>query len=68
MSVKIEESLCADCIHFKRLMIKEMRNSFSLKCEAQERYIKTPKRSCSYFEPVTWEMFLGMECGGEDEN
>jgi len=58
MGSNIEESLCGCCVHFRRLLIDEMRVSFSLKCAAQGRYIKTPKKSCSYYEPETWEKFL----------
>jgi len=58
MAVNIEESLCGKCLHFRRLLIKEMKTSFSLKCSAMGRYIKTPKKTCEHFEPETWEIFL----------
>lgn len=58
MGVNIEESLCGQCIHFRRLLIEEMRVSFSLKCSALGRYLKTPKKTCDHFEPLTWEVFL----------
>jgi len=64
MSVNIEESLCASCVNFRRLLIPEMKNTFSLKCEALGRYIKTPRKSCTDFEPMTWESFLEVENGG----
>lgn len=68
MSANIEESLCARCVHFRRLVIQEMRNTFSLKCEAQGKYIKKPRRSCGFYEPETWEIFLNTEEGEDNEN
>jgi len=68
MGVNIEESLCGGCIHFRRLLIAEMKNTFCLKCASMGRYLKTPKRSCDYYEPLTWEMFLDVEDGGTDED
>lgn len=64
--VVVEESKCAQCIHFRRLLIAEMKNCFSLKCAAADRYMKYPRKSCSMFQPETWEKFL--DDGGDDEN
>jgi hypothetical protein len=68
MGIIIEESICAQCIHFKRVLIPEMRNCFSLKCSAMDKYIKTPKKTCGRFEPETWEKFLEIPDGGTDED
>ncbi|PLX70989.1 MAG: hypothetical protein C0602_02850 [Denitrovibrio sp.] len=67
MSVNIEESLCAQCVHFRRLIIEEMKVSFTLKCAAKGRYLKAAKKSCDHYEPMTWEMFLEPE-NAEAEN
>lgn len=68
MSVNIEESLCGRCLHFRRLLLPEMKNTFSLKCAAMGRYIKTPRKTCDNFEPETWEIFLQAETGGSNED
>lgn len=68
MAINIEESLCGGCVHFRRLLLDEMKNTFSLKCASMGRYIKTPKKTCNYYEPMTWEMFLETEEGEADEN
>jgi len=68
MGIVIEESACAQCIHFRRLLIPEMRNCFSLKCAATDKYLKNPRKSCNDYEPETWERFLDMTDGGECEN
>jgi len=68
MGTNIEESLCGGCIHFRRLLIAEMKNTFSLKCAAMGRYIKTPKKSCNHYEPLTWQMFLNVEEGETNED
>jgi hypothetical protein len=68
MSIKLEGSLCGQCIHFKKVNIPEMRNTFALRCNSLEKYIKTPKKSCNYYEPMTWESFLDASGGGKDED
>jgi len=43
-----------------------MKTCFSLKCAAADKYMKSPRKSCTMFEPETWEKFL--DTGEEDEN
>jgi hypothetical protein len=67
MNASLERSVCVKCIHFRRLYIAEMKKVFSLHCAAQNRYVRTPRRSCSFYEPITWESFLD-NAGGIDED
>lgn len=62
----VEDSKCAQCVHFRRLLIPEMKSCYSLKCAASDRYMKYPRKSCGMFTPETWEKFL--DDGGDDEN
>ena len=64
-TVVVEDSKCAQCQHFRRILIPEMKRCFSLKCAAMDRYIKAPRKSCSMFMPETWEKFLS---GEEDKD
>jgi hypothetical protein len=65
-NVIVEDSKCAQCVHLRRLLIPEMKTCFSLKCAAADKYMKTPRKSCTMFEPETWEKFL--ETGDDDED
>ncbi|MCD8554238.1 hypothetical protein [Seleniivibrio sp.] len=65
-NIIVEDSKCAQCVHLRRLLIPEMKTCFSLKCAAADKYMKTPRKSCTMFEPETWEKFL--DIGDEDEN
>lgn len=65
-SVIVEDSKCAQCVHFRRVLIPEMKRCFSLKCAVTDRYLKSPRKSCAMFQPETWEKFL--DNGGEDED
>lgn len=67
MGVNIEDSLCGGCVHFRRLLIDEMKITFTLKCASLGKYLKTPKKSCDFYDPVTWERFLELDDGGVDE-